>query len=75
MTSGFQPDTLGVLRAMKILRNAAPYLFLALILSAGKSVLAQAPTTPDHHGKHSDGQPSSDPTFITDPVIVIDPVG
>ena len=59
---------------MKILRNAAPYLFLALILSAGKSVLAQAPTTPDH-GKQTSGQPSSDPTFITDPVIVVDPVG
>jgi hypothetical protein len=60
---------------MKILRNAAPYLFLALILSAGKSVLAQAPTTPNHdHGKHSDGQASSDPTFITDPVIIVKPV-
>jgi hypothetical protein len=61
---------------MKSFRNAAPYLFLALILSAGKSVLAQAPTTPNHdHGKHSDGQPSSDSTFITDPVIVINPPG
>jgi hypothetical protein len=60
---------------MKIFRNAAPYLFLALILSAGKSVLAQVPTTPRHdHGKHSDGQPSGDLTFINDPIIIIKPV-
>jgi hypothetical protein len=60
---------------MKIFRNAAPYLFLALILSAGKSVLAQAPTTPHHdHGKHSDGQSSSDLTFINDPTIIVKPV-
>ena len=58
---------------MKIFRSAAPYLFLALILSTGKSLLAQAPTSSDH-GKQSKGQQSSDPTFITDPIIIIKPV-
>ena len=60
---------------MEIFRNAAPYFFPALILSAGKSVLAQAPTTPNHdHGKQTSGQPSSDPTFITDPTIIVGPI-